>query len=107
RAEVGVTQQGRVIQGSLQQGRVTGSLQGVAGGRVHCMGSRAEDRGRCWQGRGQGSLLAGQRTGITAGRAEDRDRCWQGRGQGHCWQGRGQGSLLAGQSRGQGSLLAG
>ncbi|CAI9561778.1 unnamed protein product, partial [Staurois parvus] len=41
---------------------------------------RAEDRGRCWQGRGQGSLLAGQRIGVAAGRAEDRGRCWQGRG---------------------------
>ncbi|CAI9587250.1 unnamed protein product, partial [Staurois parvus] len=57
-----------------------------------CTGdNRAEDRGHCWQGRGQGSLLAGQRTGVTAGRAEDR---------GHCWQGRGQGLLLAGQRTG-------
>ncbi|CAI9592385.1 unnamed protein product, partial [Staurois parvus] len=39
-------------------------------------------RGHCWQGRRQGSLLAGQKTGVTASRAKDRGHCWQGRREG-------------------------
>lgn len=40
--------------------------------RTGVFAGREEDWGDCWQGRGQGSLLAGQRTEVTAGRTEDR-----------------------------------
>ncbi|CAI9615047.1 unnamed protein product [Staurois parvus] len=37
---------------------------------------------------------AGQRTGVTAGRAEERGHCWQGRGQGSLLQCRGLGHIF-------------
>ncbi|CAI9561511.1 unnamed protein product, partial [Staurois parvus] len=83
-----------------------GSELRIGDSRAEDRGQQGGGQRSLLAGIGQGSLLAGQMKGVTPGRAENRGHSWQGREQGsllagqrtenrgHSWQGREQGSLL-------------